>query len=100
MADDIGSGLSSMAVCFDFLSTNVLQLSNWNPYFYRFPCHHPLSTQLRINLIISSNPNNISLFRPFPTFFLFYIFFRERNGLAILAPDTKQLGEPLDLLGI
>ena len=73
MGDDIGSGLLSMAVCFDFLSTNIVQLSNRNPYFYRFPCHHSLITQLRINLIISSNPNNISLFRPFPTFF-FYIF--------------------------
>ena len=28
MGDDIGSGLSSMAVCFDFRSTNVVQLSN------------------------------------------------------------------------
>ena len=46
MGDDIGSGLSSMAVCFDFCSTNVVQLSNWNPYFYRFQCHHPLVTQL------------------------------------------------------
>ena len=46
MGDDIGSGLSSMAVCFDFPGTNVVQLSNWNPYFYRFRCHHPLITQL------------------------------------------------------
>ena len=36
MVDDIGSGLSSMAICFDFHSTNVVQLSNRNPYFYRF----------------------------------------------------------------
>ena len=28
MGDDIGSGLSSMAVCFDFRGTNVVQLSN------------------------------------------------------------------------
>ena len=28
MGDDIDSGLSSMAVCFDFRSTNVVQLSN------------------------------------------------------------------------
>ena len=28
MGDDIGSGLSSMAVCFDFCSTNIVQLSN------------------------------------------------------------------------
>ena len=34
MGDDIGSGLLSMAICFDFRSTNVLQLSNRNPYFY------------------------------------------------------------------
>ena len=46
MGDDIGSGLSSMAVCFDFSSTNVVQLSNRDPYFYRFQCHHPLITQL------------------------------------------------------
>ena len=32
MSDDIGSGLSSMAICFDFRSTNVVQLSNQNPY--------------------------------------------------------------------
>ena len=46
MGDDIGLGLSSMAVCFDFCSTNVVQLSNRNLYFYRFGCHHPLITQL------------------------------------------------------
>ena len=50
MVDDIGSGLSSMDICFDFRSTNVVQLSNQNPYFYRFRCHHPLITQLRHNL--------------------------------------------------
>ena len=48
MGDDIGSGLSSMAVYFDFRSTNVVQLSNQNPYFYRFQCHHPLITQLNL----------------------------------------------------
>ena len=32
MSEDIGLGLSSMAICFDFRSTNVVQLSNWNPY--------------------------------------------------------------------
>jgi hypothetical protein len=32
MGDDISLGLPSMAVCFDFPSTNVVQLSNWNPY--------------------------------------------------------------------
>ena len=30
MGDDISSGLLSMAVCFDFCSTNVVHLSNWN----------------------------------------------------------------------
>ena len=29
--DDIGSGLSSMAVCFDFRSSNMVQLNNQNP---------------------------------------------------------------------
>ena len=48
MGDDIGSGLLSMSVCFDFRSTNIVQLSNRNLYFYRFQCHHPLITQLRI----------------------------------------------------
>ena len=48
MGDDISSGLSSMAVCFDFRSTNVVQLSNGNPYFYQFRCHHPLITQLNM----------------------------------------------------
>ena len=46
MDDDIGLGLSSMAVCFDFGSTNVVHLSNRNPYFYPFWCHHPIITQL------------------------------------------------------
>ena len=45
MGDD-GLGLLSMAVCFDFHSINVVQLSNQNPYFYQFRCHHPLITQL------------------------------------------------------
>ena len=30
MGDDMGSGLLSMAICFNFCSTNVLQLSNRN----------------------------------------------------------------------
>ena len=46
MGDDIGLALSSMAFCFDFCSTNVVQLSNWNPYFYWFGCHCPLITML------------------------------------------------------
>ena len=48
MSDDIGSGLSSMAVCFDFCSKNSVQLSNQNPSFYWFGCHHPLITQLSL----------------------------------------------------
>jgi len=36
MGDDIGLGLSSMAFCFDFCSTHVMQLSNGNAYFYWF----------------------------------------------------------------
>ena len=42
MGDDIGSGLSSMFVYFDFCSTNVVKLSNRKPCFYRFQYHHPL----------------------------------------------------------
>ena len=34
MGDDIGLGLSSMAVCFDF--RYIVQLTDRNPYFYRF----------------------------------------------------------------
>ena len=45
MGDDISLGLSSMAVCFDFCSTNIVKLSNRNPYFHRFQCHHPLMTE-------------------------------------------------------
>ena len=41
MGDDIGSGLSSMAICFGFRSTNVVQLSIRNPLFNRFQCHYP-----------------------------------------------------------
>ena len=41
MGDDM-----SMAFCFDFCSSNIVQLSNPNPYLYRFWCHHPLMTQL------------------------------------------------------
>ena len=43
-----------MAVCFDFCSTNVVQLSNRNLYFYRFWCHHPLITQLSFSNNFSS----------------------------------------------
>ena len=46
MGDDISLSLSFMAVCFDFCSTNIVHLSNWNAYFYQFRCHHPLITQL------------------------------------------------------
>ena len=53
MGDDIGSG----SVCFDFCSTNVVQLSNWKYVVYRGlttiedtmsldlnQCHNPLIT--------------------------------------------------------
>ena len=48
MGDDIGSDLLTMAICYG-CSTNVVQLSNQNPYFYWFGCHHPLITQLVLN---------------------------------------------------
>ena len=51
MGDDIGLGLWSMTACFDFRSTNVVQLSNRNLKFYRFRCHHPLLTQLDLGYI-------------------------------------------------
>ena len=51
MGDDLGLGLLFMGVCFDFRSTNVVQLSNQNLYFYRFGCHHPLITQLNMDRI-------------------------------------------------
>ena len=57
MGDDIGSGLLSMAVCFDFRSTNVAQLSNCNLFFYRFWCHHPLIIQLRPTCYINCIQN-------------------------------------------
>ena len=62
MGDDIGSGLLSMAVCFDFRSTNAVQLSNRNPYFYRFRRHHPLITQLRLYYKSSHNSIQIDKF--------------------------------------
>ena len=62
MGDDIGSGLSSMAVCFDFRSTNVVQLSNRNPYFYRFRCH--LSNINKLSSNLSTIYINKKLFRP------------------------------------
>ena len=45
MDDDIGLDLLSIAVCFDFCSTNIVQLSNQNLYFYPFGCHHSLINQ-------------------------------------------------------
>ena len=48
MSDDISLGLSSLVVCFDFRSTNLVHL---NLYFHPFRCHRPLITQLRIVLI-------------------------------------------------
>ena len=46
MGNAIGSGLLSMAICFDFRWTNIVQPSNRNPYIYQFWYHHPLITQL------------------------------------------------------
>ena len=63
MGDDMGSGLSSMAVCFDFRSTNIVQLIYRNPYFYWFRCHHPLITQLSPHLIQKCSD------RPWPEYF-------------------------------
>ena len=45
MGDDI------MAVCLDFCSTNVVQLSNRNPYFYQRQCHYALITQLSLKAV-------------------------------------------------
>ena len=39
-----------MAVCFDFRLTNVVQLRNRNPYFYRFRCHQPLLPSLHLSI--------------------------------------------------
>ena len=50
MGDDIGLSLMSMAVC--FRSTNVVQVSNRDLYFYWFRCHHPLITQLSLKRIL------------------------------------------------
>ena len=62
MGDDIGSGLLSMAVCFDFPSTNVVQLSNRKYVVYGClrtihdslsldpnRCHYPLITYLSLD---------------------------------------------------
>ena len=71
MGDDIIMGLSSMAICFDFCSTNIVQLGDQNPYFYPFQCHHPLITQLTLTktlfwLSILENParENLQIFWP------------------------------------
>ena len=60
MDNDIGSDLLSMAVCFDFCSTNVVQLSYRNPYFYQFRCHHPLIIQLSENIGACKSINSYS----------------------------------------
>ena len=46
----------SMSVCFDFRSTNVVQLSNRNPSFYRFWCHHPLISCLAQMTSLKNSP--------------------------------------------
>ena len=58
MSDDIGFDLSSMAVCFDLHSTNVVQLNNQNPYFLWFWCHHPLITQLTVTFGLTCSKLN------------------------------------------
>ena len=50
MGDKIDSDLLSMAICFDSCSTKVVQLSNWNPFFYGFWCHHPSITQVVLKI--------------------------------------------------
>ena len=53
MNDDIGWGLPAMAICFDFRSSNVVQLSNRNSYIYLFQYHHLLITQLSFGTLYS-----------------------------------------------
>ena len=57
MGDDIGLGLSSMAICFDFCSSNIVQHSNQNPYFYRFQYYHPLMTQFTLSKRLTAHNN-------------------------------------------
>ena len=59
----------------------------------------PIPLVLVDNLLGSIFMNVSVLVFSWSSFLLFY-FFRERNGLAVLATDTKQRGKPLDLLGI
>ena len=66
MGDEIGWGMSSMVICFDFFSTNVVQLSNQKYVVYgRLTtihnslslnpnrCHYPLKTYLSYLYLIS-----------------------------------------------
>ena len=83
MGDDIGSGLLFMAVCFDFSSTNVVQLSNRNPYLYQFWCHHPLITCLAQSLAKDMDISQI----PYIEWFRAYLIF---NGqYMVLANDLE-----------
>jgi hypothetical protein len=66
----MGLGLLSMAICFDFRSTNIVHLSNRKPYFYRFQCHHPLITQLTFNLITVGDLYLSIFFFAFPFIFV------------------------------
>ena len=86
MGDDIGSGLSSMSFCFDFRSTNIVQLSNRNPYFYRLRCHHPLITQLTYSsisvLFISDHGRIICLDKNVTSvIFLMFLYRSVRGGI-------------------
>jgi len=89
MGDDNGLGLLPMAVCFDFHSTNVVQLSNQNPYFYRFQCHHPIITQF-MQEIESYNPPNSNLGRENDFLLLSYRLHRKLDHvfLWILSNNT------------
>ena len=48
MGDDNGLGLLSMAICFDFRSTNIVQLSNWKYVIYS--CLTTIDDSLSLNL--------------------------------------------------
>ena len=107
MGDDISWGLSSVAICFDFRSTNIVQLSNQNPYLYWFPCHHPLITQLNSlvlsylfmgessTILFSLHVNHFLKFTLNVTFIPPYTFIRQlksiRRKIRIFRAATKWL---------
>jgi hypothetical protein len=107
MGDDISWGLSSVAICFDFRSTNIVQLSNQNPHLYWFPCHHPLITQLNSldlsywimgessTILFSLHVNHFLKFTLNVTFIPPYTFIRQlksiRRKIRIFRAATKWL---------